>query len=51
MLYLFLIPFQFRRSWLIPLFRVGLKKDLEFDDLDVCCRADDPEVLTNKLEK
>lgn len=36
--------------WVLPLFRLGFSKDLDEDDVYECCRDDDPEKWSSRLE-
>lgn len=37
--------------WMIPIFKKGYSKELDFFDLHQYCEADTPEVVANRLEK
>ena len=37
--------------WMIPLFRTGFRKEIDFGDLDKCCSNDEPRLVTNILER
>lgn len=37
--------------WMIPIFRLGFRKEIEMADLDRCCNNDDPEHVTRVLER
>lgn len=36
--------------WMLPVFRLGLRKELDEEDVYQCCRYDDPERWAAKLE-
>lgn len=37
--------------WMVRLFRLGRKRDLQMTDLTRCCKSDEPEIVTGKLER
>ena len=38
-------------TWIIPLFNVGWRRTIDFADLDLCSRDDDPQANTEALER
>ena len=37
--------------WMIPLFRLGFRKQLTLEDLDECCREDEPTRVSLLLQR
>ena len=37
--------------WLVPLFNIGFKRPIEYEDLGDHCKADDPEIAAKMLER